>query len=489
MHTRTVLLSLLACLQGFAQTPLDRVNQVENWPAPLMWLPPPAAHAQPARKGRMRMDAVRNQAAASVVSAPAVFVAITPCRVVDTRSGSAPFGAPAFAAGDIRTFPLPQSTACTIPSSAVAYSLNIAVVPSTSSMRWLTAWDTGSPQPNTATLNDKAGLVTSNAAIIPAGTAGSINVFVTDPTNVVIDINGYYTVAPTAPNTQGVASLKWFPNYVGVTFAVGQQPMAGVFDGRTLWVGNNGDATVSRLRTSDGASAVNQPVAVGSQPGGMAFDGANVWVANSGSGNLTKIRASDATVVGTFAAGTVPAGVAYDGANIWVTNKGNNNVMKLRAADGANLGTFSVGSGPIGVAFDGANIWVVNNGDSTVTELRASDGAKLGTFAVGSGARGAAFDGANLWVTNTNDNTVTKLRASDGANMGTIAVGAGPYWVAFDGANVWVTNSVSNSVTELRASDGATLGTYPVGNSPTGVAFDGANIWVSNSGDNTVSKL
>jgi hypothetical protein len=38
----------------------------------------------------------------------------------------------------------------------VAYSVNIAVIPLGTTMRWLTAWDTGSPQPAASTLNDYA---------------------------------------------------------------------------------------------------------------------------------------------------------------------------------------------------------------------------------------------------------------------------------------------------------------------------------------------
>jgi hypothetical protein len=62
-------------------------------------------------------------------------------------------------------------------------------------MRWLTAWDTGSPQPAASTLNDYAGLITSNSAVVPAGTGGSINIFTKDATQVVIDINGYYAAS------------------------------------------------------------------------------------------------------------------------------------------------------------------------------------------------------------------------------------------------------------------------------------------------------
>jgi hypothetical protein len=34
--------------------------------------------------------------------------------------------------------------------------------------------------------------VVANAAIVPAGTNGAVNVFVSDLTDVIIDINGYF---------------------------------------------------------------------------------------------------------------------------------------------------------------------------------------------------------------------------------------------------------------------------------------------------------
>ena len=59
---------------------------------------------------------------------PVQFVSATPCRVVDTRDPNGPFGGPVMQGNTSRSFPLPQSTHCNIPSSA-AYSLNVTVVP------------------------------------------------------------------------------------------------------------------------------------------------------------------------------------------------------------------------------------------------------------------------------------------------------------------------------------------------------------------------
>src|SRR5208283_3473905 len=103
------------------------------------------------------------------------FYPVTPCRLVDTRNASGTFGGPSLAGNTSRTFPLPTSP-CNLPSTAQAYSLNLTAVPQVP-LGYLTAWPTGQTQPGTANLSAPTGTVTSNAAIVPAGTSGSINVY------------------------------------------------------------------------------------------------------------------------------------------------------------------------------------------------------------------------------------------------------------------------------------------------------------------------
>ena len=64
-------------------------------------------------------------------------------------------------------------------------------------------------------------------------------------------------------------------------------------------------------------------------PWGIAFDGVNMWVANEGNDNVTKLRASDGSNLGTFSVGSTPLGIAFDGANIWVANGSSGTVSKL----------------------------------------------------------------------------------------------------------------------------------------------------------------
>lgn len=118
------------------------------------------------------------------------FHPVTPCRVADTRNPAGPFGGPAMTAALTRSFS-PQSSGCGIPANAQAYSLNMTVVPP-GPMSFLTTWPAGQTQPLASTLNALTGTVTANAAIVPAGTGGAINVYVYNPTDLIIDINGYF---------------------------------------------------------------------------------------------------------------------------------------------------------------------------------------------------------------------------------------------------------------------------------------------------------
>ena len=124
------------------------------------------------------------------------FYPVTPCRVADTRAPAGftgQFGPPAMSGGTTRTFNIPASS-CGIPATAAAYSLNFTVVPAAGGPAAnLTTWPAGaaSSMPNVSTLN-YYGTVVANAAIVPAGLNGAINVFVNQTTDVLFDINGYF---------------------------------------------------------------------------------------------------------------------------------------------------------------------------------------------------------------------------------------------------------------------------------------------------------
>ncbi|HXN45590.1 MAG TPA: VCBS repeat-containing protein [Bryobacteraceae bacterium] len=153
------------------------------------------------------------------------FIPVAPCRVADTRNPSGPFGGPSMTAASTRSFTIPG--ACGIPATAQAYSLNVTVVPA-GPLSFLTLWPAGQTRPLVSTLNSFGGTVVANAAIVPAGAAGAVSVYATDPTDVILDIDGYFD-ATTAANsisfypatpcrvadTRGAAGLFGGPSLVG----------------------------------------------------------------------------------------------------------------------------------------------------------------------------------------------------------------------------------------------------------------------------------
>ena len=131
------------------------------------------------------------------------FVPVTPCRVYDSRPSHG--GTGAIPGGTSQDFNLPQlalsgpcaSTGLDL-STAAVYSLNITVIPH-GSLGYLTLWPTGEGRPTVSTLNSVDGRVKANAAITPAGSNGAVSVYVTNTTDVVIDIDGYF--APVTGST------------------------------------------------------------------------------------------------------------------------------------------------------------------------------------------------------------------------------------------------------------------------------------------------
>ena len=125
----------------------------------------------------------------NVSPTPYRYNAVTPCRLLDTRHGNPITG------GNTQTYDLralATQNGCADLSTANVYSLNITLVPVNGGpVSFLTIWPTGQTQPLVSSMNSD-GRIKANAVIVPGGTDGQVNVYVTDTTNLVIDIDAYF---------------------------------------------------------------------------------------------------------------------------------------------------------------------------------------------------------------------------------------------------------------------------------------------------------
>ena len=83
-----------------------------------------------------------------------------------------------------------EGGSCVPPAVAPAFVLNATVVPP-GELDYLTLWGDGDIQPNVSTLNAIDGAITSNMAIVPT-TNGIVDAFPYNPTNLILDISGYF---------------------------------------------------------------------------------------------------------------------------------------------------------------------------------------------------------------------------------------------------------------------------------------------------------
>jgi hypothetical protein len=136
------------------------------------------------------------------------FVSIKPFRLVDTRGAAGvPFGGPPFGASETRSYNVYTAANAQVPSGAVgSLALHVTSV-GPPGAGFLTVWPTGDVQPTASVLNYGPGTVVPNAVTVKVSAAGAFSVFAQTPTNVVIDVMGYYSVTGGAPDGGGFQGI------------------------------------------------------------------------------------------------------------------------------------------------------------------------------------------------------------------------------------------------------------------------------------------
>jgi hypothetical protein len=296
---------------------------------------------------------------------------------VDTRGAAAgfngvnPFAGPSIPASGTLTIPVESvsQTSTTepapcgaIPLIAEAYSFNLTVVPHTGgAVDYVSLWPSGYPQPFVATLNDPQGAIVANAAIVPAGVVdGGISVYNSGPatTDVVIDMNGYFTaptdaygntavgVATLASNTSGGFNMASgygalaYNTTGGDNTASGSGALLGntTGDGNTA-IGNSAlvSNTTGSYNTAIGMYALqnnlgNNNIAIGNYAAADISNGfSNIHI---GSGGVPSDH-------NTIRIGTPLAQTSFFVAGVRGTTTGNNDAVPVVIDSGGQLGTIS----------------------------------------------------------------------------------------------------------------------------------------------------
>jgi hypothetical protein len=120
---------------------------------------------------------------------------VAPTRLLDTRkpggrTADGQYQAGGRVAGGV-TFELPVSGRTGVPAAAASVALNVTVV-GASDPGYLTVFPCGQPVPEASNLNFVRGLTVPNAVLSEAGNGGKVCLYSSAPTDVLVDVTGYF---------------------------------------------------------------------------------------------------------------------------------------------------------------------------------------------------------------------------------------------------------------------------------------------------------
>lgn len=204
----------------------------------------------------------------------AQYTSVIPERLADSRDGTGIARARLAAGQSVaiqvsgRQVTLPDGTKTTVPTTASAAAINVIAIES-SAAGFLTVWPCGSPLPVASTLNYRAGEIRANGSIVSVGSGGQICVYAHQTTDIVMDLTGWFTGAPSATGTGFVSAVpdRWVDTRIGLGAPKAKvqrnTPLVIPVVGRQLTVGSNTVAIPANVN----AVAVNVVAEGPVQPG------------------------------------------------------------------------------------------------------------------------------------------------------------------------------------------------------------------------------
>jgi hypothetical protein len=372
---RILIGALFAATTGLAATgaaPEDEAGRIANWAAPPFWSSDSIPAGAKGAAGRTAEG--RTALVGGVTALP--FIALPPCRIIDTR-GNAPLTGGFLPAATVRSYTV--TGVCGIPANAQALSLNATVVHPTGP-GFLTLWPQGGAFPPVSTLNYLGNDVIVNAAVVPISGGGGISMALgVSGGDVILDTNGYYAVAD-------VTSLN---TLIGdVTLAAGSN-ITITPAGNTLTIASPGGTGVTSLSGTNGISASPSTGAVTVTSNATNLNTVSTIVSRDGAGSFA---AQSATFFGNvnlpnttagFAGGTVVMG----GLNFLHGYGGNNTFLGRQAGNTTMTGTLNTGVGSLAL---------ISNTTGGVNNAFGTNALDSNTTGSGNAAFGSAALHANV---------------------------------------------------------------------------------------------
>jgi glucose/arabinose dehydrogenase len=228
------------------------------------------------------LDVLGYYTATSTPVAAGRFIGINPTRLLDTRAaagGANPYTRANTGNESLVRFPVAGRGG--VPANAKTVSLTVtAIGPGSDAGGFVTAYAGGTPQPPTSTVNHAGnGDTRANLALVPVGADGTVELYLLQVADVVVDVGGWVTSSADPAGTAGRLRLSDPTRIADSRNGLGVSPLA------------PGGQVVLEPSVPQGASAIVQNVTMVSHAPGWICATPNPWA--GGDVSIQNARTAD----------------------------------------------------------------------------------------------------------------------------------------------------------------------------------------------------
>ena len=326
----------------------------------------------------------------------------------------------------------------------------------------------------------RAALAVTAVALVAGGVVGIVSA---------LDGAGSSDVVLVAkPNSLAVVDPG--QNRLAAVVPVGTTPR-GVAVGRSVWVANSGDGTVSQVdpRTLE----LVKTVGIGAQATDVATGTGGVWVATGNDNTLVQMHPGTGAVLATLPLPnekdqptTAPAVAVGEGA-VWVPSGGR--LFKVDPASGTIVAGHQLGFGHglVDVAVGLGAVWIADQRE-VVVRISAETATPTGkpvrsvyptSLAVGYGSvwvAGADYGGSHPAVERIDPQT---LQVTQKIALGKARIPGSDFGLATADGSIWLTDYDRGTLLRIDPASGVIVSTIRIGGHPSDVAVGAGRVWVS----------
>ena len=259
-------------------------------------------------------------------------------------------------------------------------------------------------------------------------------------------------------------------------YVVGRAPDALTTDGRSVWVANERDGTVSRIDRGHGSVVT---ITTGGAPTALAFGAGSLWVADGEGRQVAQVDPVANKVLQRIEAANAPRSLALTENALWVVSGVDGSLSRIGLGHPQAVRPVRLGARATAIAAGAGALWVASEEAGTILRVDPRSRAVVASIPVGNAPTELAVGDGAVWAVSRSEGTLSRVDPGTNAVSGTVRVGTDLTGVAVGQGAVWVAGGEEGIVARVDSGDLRVVTKRKTGSSPSAVAVAGGSVWVA----------